>query len=156
MKTNPFSPVVRDRCYVVVMAATLFVAGCLPDPAPPPKAAPMPPNSQIAVNPSAETPPGMVREKADVGMGEKGHYGEGVLTTPLDIRWRAEERFILGNIQKAMDLYKAENNRAPKTHQEFMDKIIKANMIKLPELPEGEEYVYDPKSEQLMVQKRAK
>ena len=33
-----------------------------------------------------------------------------------------------------------------------MEKIIKANQIKLPDLPEGDRYQYDPKTEQLMVE----
>ena len=36
-----------------------------------------------------------------------------------------------------------------------MQKIIKENQIKLPELPFGQRYVYDPKKEQLMVEKPA-
>jgi len=36
-----------------------------------------------------------------------------------------------------------------------MEKIIKANNISLPELPEGHKYVYDPKLEMLMVEKPA-
>jgi hypothetical protein len=36
-----------------------------------------------------------------------------------------------------------------------MEKIIKANRIRLPALPQGQRYVYDPKQEQLMVEKPA-
>ena len=36
-----------------------------------------------------------------------------------------------------------------------MEKIIKENMIKLPELPEGHKYVYDPMLKTLMVEKPA-
>ena len=34
-------------------------------------------------------------------------------------------------------------------------KIIKANNIHLPELPDGDRYMYDPKTEQLMVESPA-
>ena len=34
----------------------------------------------------------MVREKADVGAGKKGHYGAGIIRTPLSTYWRAQER----------------------------------------------------------------
>jgi len=36
-----------------------------------------------------------------------------------------------------------------------MEKVIKANMIQLPELPEGHKYVYDPATKTLMVEKPA-
>jgi hypothetical protein len=51
-----------------------------------------------------------------------------------------------------MDLFKATEGRAPKDHAEFMQRIVKENNIKLPELPEGDRYMYDPKTEQLMVE----
>ena len=54
-----------------------------------------------------------------------------------------------------MKLFKASEDRAPKSHEEFMEKIIKANNIHLPELPDGQRYQYDPKTEQLMVESPA-
>jgi hypothetical protein len=53
-----------------------------------------------------------------------------------------------------MDVYKAldPNGRGPKTHEEFMEKIIRANDIKLPELPSGHRYVYDPVQGELLVE----
>ena len=50
-----------------------------------------------------------------------------------------------------MKLFKAEHDRAPKSHEEFMEVIIKANQIKLPELLDNETYRYDPEREELMV-----
>jgi hypothetical protein len=52
-----------------------------------------------------------------------------------------------------MSLYKASEGHAPRTHQEFMDKIIKLNNLKLPELPAGHRYAYDPSTEKLMVER---
>ena len=40
----------------------------------------------------------------------------------------------------------------PKSHEEFMQRIIKDNDIVLPELPGGRRYVYDPKTGELMVE----
>jgi len=51
-----------------------------------------------------------------------------------------------------MRLYKAMNGHAPKTHEEFMEKIIKENRIQLPELPPGHRYRYYPEQEELMVE----
>ncbi len=50
--------------------------------------------------------------------------------------------------------YKFEHDfKGPKTHEEFMEKVIKKYGIQLPPLPPGHQYVYDPKNEQLQVEK---
>lgn len=99
----------------------------------------------------------MVQEKAGVGVGAKGRgYGQGVIATPAASLFAAQERIVFEmKIPHTMNLFKAQEGRAPKTHEEFMDRIIKENQIQLPELPEGHRYVYDPKTEQLMVEKPA-
>ena len=86
-------------------------------------------------------------------MGRKGHgYGTGPIATPLAARWRAAERLVFEvQIPQAMNLYKATNGHAPKSHQEFMAQIIEFNRINLPELRPEERYQYDPETEQLMV-----
>ena len=55
------------------------------------------------------------------------------------------------NIQHAMDLYKATNDRYPKDYDEFMTEIIKANNIALPRLPPYQEYGYDEKEHKLIL-----
>jgi hypothetical protein len=95
------------------------------------------------------------RDKAGVGMGEKGRgYGMGAVATPIKALWAVREQAVLIQIRSAMQLYKAADpeGRAPKSHQEFMDKIIKANYIRLPALPAGDRYVYDPQEEELFVE----
>ena len=52
-----------------------------------------------------------------------------------------------------MNLYKATNGGLPKTHDEFMEKIVKANSITLPTLPAGRSYEFDVKAGELMVVK---
>jgi hypothetical protein len=54
-------------------------------------------------------------------------------------------------IQHALDLYHAENERYPKDLQEFMDEIIKPNHIALPQLPAYQEYGYDAEGHRLVV-----
>jgi hypothetical protein len=99
--------------------------------------------------------PGSTDEVAQVGVGAKGqnYGGPGLVTTPIEAYFRAEERIAFEvQIPKAMQLYKAEHNdKGPKTQEEYMNIIIKENGVQLPELPEGEEYFYDPATEQLMV-----
>ena len=90
-------------------------------------------------------------------MGSKGHYAPGILTTPLSIYFRTEERITFNiKIPKAMELFKATENRSPKSHEEFMQRIIKDNDIVLPQLPGSRRYVYDPKTGELMVEEPAR
>jgi hypothetical protein len=55
------------------------------------------------------------------------------------------------NIQHAVDLYKAANDRYPKDYDEFMTEIIKANNIALPQLPPYQAYAYDEKEHKLIL-----
>ena len=54
-------------------------------------------------------------------------------------------------IEHAMNLYKATNDRYPKDYEEFMAEIIKANNIALPKLPSYQKYGYDEKEHKLIV-----
>jgi hypothetical protein len=55
------------------------------------------------------------------------------------------------NMQHAMDLYHAENNRYPRNYDEFMNEIIKANNIALPQLPYYQKYGYDEKEHKVEI-----
>jgi hypothetical protein len=91
-------------------------------------------------------------EKATVGVGKKGRgYGGDIVTQPLQTRFRAEERLRLLTVDHALKLFQAEHGKLPKSHDEFMDKIIRANQIQLPALPFGDQYWYDAEAGQLMV-----
>jgi len=54
-------------------------------------------------------------------------------------------------MQHAMDLYHAENDRYPRDYNEFMNEIIKANNIALPQLPYYQKYGYDEKEYKLVI-----
>jgi hypothetical protein len=54
-------------------------------------------------------------------------------------------------VQQALNLFHATNDRYPKDHAEFMEKIIKANNIQLPVLPGGRQYQYDVENHELVV-----
>lgn len=115
----------------------------------------------------ASTEPETERVKADVGAGKKGHYGQkggdgniaesatDMITVPVATLFRAKEMAAYRiQVPQALQLFKAMNDGiGPKTHDEFMEKIIKANNIPLPELTDGQKYVYDPSTEELMVEK---
>ena len=118
------------------------------------------PGAQPQPQPAGQPPaaaPGTERVEAGVGVGKKGHYGGGgPLVTPVEVYWRAQEKITFEQVKHTLNLYKATNdNKGPATHEEFMQKIIKEGMIKLPELPAGHRYVYDPKQEQLLVERPA-
>ena len=55
------------------------------------------------------------------------------------------------NMQHAMDLYHAENDRYPRNYDEFMNEIIKVNNIALPQLPYYQKYGYDEKEHKLVI-----
>jgi hypothetical protein len=124
------------------------------------------PADEAAAEPTADGPaadaPGAdgQTEAAAVGVGAKGrnYGGPGFVTTPVEAYFRTGERIAFEvQIPSAMKLYKASHdNKGPKTQQEFMDVIIKENGVQLPELPEGDAFVYDPKTEQLLVKHPAK
>ena len=107
----------------------------------------------------SEAPAKTVLEKAGVGSGKKGRsldQHEGIIVTPAKTLFAAKEKIKFEiEIPHALNLYKALEGNAPKSHDEFMEKIIKANNIALPELPEGHKYVYDPMTETPMVEKPA-
>ena len=54
-------------------------------------------------------------------------------------------------IQHAVQLFQAEHGRFPKDHAEFMERIVKANSIKLPVLPGKRRYQYDVENHELKV-----
>jgi hypothetical protein len=145
-------------------------------PPPPPPAGPSdnvagsPAEGDPAAAPDSATPPadesqpsgqeaaaadGSTVEKAGVGSGAKGrdYGGPGFVTTPIETLFRADDLIVFeAHIPKNLSLYKAEhNNKGPKSHEEFMQVIIKDGGVRLPELPTGEEYWYDAKAEQLNV-----
>lgn len=92
-------------------------------------------------------------QPAAVGVGAKGNYGPGLISTPASAYWKTQEKIVFEiQIPKALQLYKALGDGAgPPSHEAFMSEIIQANRIPLPELPEGQIYQYDPATEQVMV-----
>jgi hypothetical protein len=126
-------------------------------PAQPAPGAPQPPAAQGAAAqlvPNAPVAPkNTIEKKAEVGAGEKGHYDTvGPIVTPIASYFAIRERMAYEiQIPEAMKLFKATEDRVPKSHEEFMQRIIKENNIVLPQLPEGHSYIYDPKRGELMV-----
>lgn len=125
------------RVSLLMVATCLLLAGC---------EQPAAQTSQPAAS-ADQAPQG--DQRAEVGVGKKGHYGPGIVTTPLSARFRAEEKLNFAQANHVLQIYKATHGKAPQSHEEYMEKIIKANHLKLPELPEGREYFYDVEKEEL-------
>jgi hypothetical protein len=74
------------------------------------------------------------------------------MSVPIANYFKARELIVFAiQVPEAMKTFRALHNRNPKSHQEFMNEIIKAGGIKLPDLPTGAEYRYDPEKGELMV-----
>lgn len=101
--------------------------------------------------------PNVERVKAQKGVGIKGRSldeYEGVIVTPAKTLFTVRERVVFEiQIPGALNLFNASEGRNPESHEEFMEKIVQFNQIKLPELPPGQKYVYDPARNELMVER---
>lgn len=124
-----------------------------------PAPGPMPPRDPSAptTGPLAPKADSSDSTKAQAGVGAQGKdYGNadgGYISEPISTYFSAKE-LITFNIQlpNAMKMYKAlHDGKNPKNQEEFQKEIIQENGIKLPELPEGSTYVYDPQTGELMV-----
>lgn len=80
----------------------------------------------------------------DAVKGRRSRSAGGYLGAVAGARFWAEHQMILNNVNYAVKLYEAEHGEYPKSHEEFMTKIIKYNQIVLPQLPDDQEYYYDP------------
>lgn len=117
--------------------------------------APAPPGAQSQI---PSTPSGTINERieAKAGVTGKGQsYGGGVISEPVSQYWKIKEKIAFDiAIPHSLNLFKANSisGKGPQSHEEFMEKIIKPmTNFKLPELPEGHQYQYDPVSEKLFV-----
>jgi hypothetical protein len=147
MPYAPVSPDVRDLARPVAPQ---------PAPAAPAPAAAQPPATPPA-EPAAPAAPEMERVKAEAGVAAAGRsldQHSGPIVTPAKTLFRVRERVVFEiQIPEAIKLFKATNGQGPKSHDDFMTQIIEANQIKLPPVPPGSRYVYDPKTEELMVER---
>lgn len=118
------------------------------------------PEEPSAVEAPVAVPQAEVSEpqRAEVGVGRQGRSlddetGVGrMIAQPAVSLFAVRERVVFEiQIPQAMQLFEATEGRKPKSHEEFMQRIITANQIQLPELPAGSEYRYDPEKGELWV-----
>ena len=112
-----------------------------------------------SVSPGSGSQPAFEQVPAQAGVGIKGRSldeHEGALVTPAKTLFKVRERVVFEiQIPQAMALFQASEGNYPATHDEFMERIVNANNIKLPALPEQHVYVYDPESHELLVRRPA-
>ena len=100
------------------------------------------------------------RVVAGVGVGQRGRSLDkrsGPVVEPVKTLLATKERLTFDvQLKHAMDLYKATHGRLPKSHEEFMTQIVEFNKIKLPVLPDGHKYIFDPQRGELMVERPAR
>ena len=125
------------------LASCVILAGCEPLPK--------------AANPPAPATP-KESMKAQVGVGAKGRSldnetGVGkMVSAPVSALFAVKERVAFDiQIPQALGHFQATEGRFPKSHEEFMEKIVKANQIKLPELPAGAVYRFNTELNELWV-----
>jgi hypothetical protein len=166
----------RNRLILAAFGISILLSssGCEPAHSPPPQQQaanvppppPPPPPPQAATTPTspptAQAPPAQQAaakdanagsKKAEVGVGKShSRLSKSLICTEFAAIYCAREKLVFEvEIPKAMQLFKAAEDRNPKSHEEFMERIIKENQIHLPELWEGETYRYDPKTAELWV-----
>ncbi|MDX1968106.1 MAG: hypothetical protein SFV23_13105 [Planctomycetaceae bacterium] len=73
------------------------------------------------------------------------------ITGPIEARGPMLEQTAKLQIQHTLNIYNATEGKYPESHEEFMEKIIKPNGIKLPVLPGGAKYQYDVANHELVV-----
>jgi hypothetical protein len=101
---------------------------------------------------------------ATVGVGKSGRKldqyqndpVQSIISTPAREYFQLRERIVFDSVKHALDLYVAEHGEGPKSHEDFMRDIIELNQIQLPELPKGQRYVYNPQTQELMVERPTK
>lgn len=108
--------------------------------------------------------PPMENQVAKVGVGVKGNSldsisdndARNIIAGPAKAYFNTKEKIVFEiQLPHAVDLYQAEHGRYPRSHEEYMDKIVKFNQIKLPELPKKMVYRYHPDTNELWVEAEA-
>ena len=100
----------------------------------------------------------MAAQKAVAGVGKQGQSlrnDTGVakmISGPAAALFNVKQKAVLEiQIPQALQLFQATEGRLPKSHEEFMEKIVTANNLVLPELPSGAVYRFNTDKGELWV-----
>ena len=75
---------------------------------------------------------------------------------PMKAYKPAVEKIMKLQVQQALNLYNATEGNYPKTHEEFMEKVVKPYGVKLAKLPGDWVYQYDVANHELVVVEQKK
>ncbi len=108
-----------------------------------PKQEVSPAQTQVATRPAEPTTPPQAAPKtrrANESAAEPGGYLSAIAHAHRSVRTKTDNWAWM----QAVTHFKATEGRMPRSHEEFMSGVIKAFDILLPELEQGEEYLYVP------------
>ena len=91
------------------------------------------------------------KNKANQVVSDQKIHATDPITGPLSAYGPMVESISKTQITSALELFKATEDRYPKDHEEFIEKIIKANNIQLPVLPYKGKYQYDVEKHELVI-----
>lgn len=94
---------------------------------------------------------GVYDPNSDAKVSDSKIHATDIVTAPTSAYGPMLENLSKSQIKQAVDLFHATEERYPKDFDEFMEKIIKANNIKLPVLPGNKQYQYDVENHALVV-----
>ncbi len=114
--------------------------------------------SSSATAPASPAPAVAESMKAQVGVGAQGRSLDGeqgvgkMIAGPAIALFAAKERIVFEiQVPHALNLFNASEGRMPRSHEEFMTKVIKANNINLPKLPPDKVYRFNTELNELWV-----
>ncbi len=77
-------------------------------------------------------------------MGKWKYYQPGFVTTPLNAYFSVRQTIDFNRVTHALKIFRASEGRKPRDFAEVEAKILRPAAITLPELQEGDQYVYVP------------
>lgn len=89
--------------------------------------------------------------KANQVVSDQKIHASDPISAPLAAYGPIVEGLAKTQITHALGIFNAIENRYPSSHEEFMERIIKENNIKLPVLPYKGRYMYDVEKHELMI-----
>lgn len=110
--------------------------------------------SSATAEDEATPPPVEEEEKTVAAIDDKKRKGEATsLAGPIINARRSAEVFTESQpIIQAIQFFHAENGRYPKSHEEFMKKVVEYNKMRLPKVDEGYELIYHPEYHKVYIQ----
>ncbi|RMF40680.1 MAG: hypothetical protein D6753_11225 [Planctomycetota bacterium] len=135
----------------LVGAALMFPTGCNTDA-----------TKNTAAGTSDETAqasaPPRQAQKAVAGVGQAGSQlqehsdAQKLISGPASQLLQFRQKAVLEiQVPQALQLFRATEGRWPNSHEEFMEKIVRANRLNLPELPPGMVYRFNVEKGELWV-----